>query len=151
MTVTLDAVNAAKKKEEAQPSVEELAAARELVAEAKRRGVSLAGSGGLLKALTKTVLETALEEEMSEHVGYDKHDPVGRNRGNSRNGHRAKTVLSDHAGQVDIQVPRDTDGSFDPVIVKKRQRRLTGVDEMVLSLYAKGLTTGEIQAHFDDI
>lgn len=149
VTVTLDAVNAAKKED--QPTAVELAAARELVAEAKRQGVSLTGSGGLLKAFTKTVIETALEEEMLEHVGYDRHDPSGRNRGNSRNGHRSKTVLSDHAGPVEVGVPRDTDGTFDPVIVKKRQRRLTGVDEVVLSLYAKGLTTGEIAAHFDDI
>jgi putative transposase len=86
-------------------------------------------------------LETALEEEMAEHLGYDKHDPVGRNRGNSRNGVRAKTVLTE-IGPVDIDVPRDTDASFTPQIVKKRQRRLTGVDEIVLSLTARGLTTG---------
>lgn len=150
MTVTLDVVNSVRNDTD-QPSAAELAAARELVAQARAQGVSLTGSGGLLKALTKTVMETALEEEMAEHVGYDKHDRAGRNRGNSRNGHRSKTVISDHAGQVEINVPRDTDGSFEPVIVKKRQRRLSGVDEIVLSLYAKGLTTGEIAAHFDDI
>lgn len=97
------------------------------------------------------MIETALEEEISEHVGYDKHDPAGRNRGNSRNGHWSKTVLSDHAGEVDVDVPRDADGSFEPVIVKKRQRRLSNVDQVVLSLYAKGLTTGAIAAHFEDI
>jgi transposase-like protein len=70
----------------------------------------------LLKALNKTVIETALEEEMAEHLGYDKHDPVGRNGGNSRNGKRPKTVLTD-SGEVAIDVPRDRDGSFEPVIV----------------------------------
>ena len=103
-----------------------------------------------MNQLTKRVLETALEEEMSEHLGYDKHDPVGRNRGNSRNGVRSKTVLTE-IGPVEIDVPRDTDASFEPQIVKKRQRRLTGVDEIVLSLTARGLTTGEISAHFAEV
>ncbi len=134
-----------------QPSVAEIEAARELVRQARDRGVSLTGPQGLLKALTKTVIETALDEEMAEHVGYDKHAAEGRNRGNSRNGKRTKTVLTDACGQVDIEVPRDRDGTFEPVIVKKRQRRLSEVDEVVLSLYAKGLTTGEISAHFADV
>jgi transposase-like protein len=133
------------------PSAVELDAARELVRLARDRGVALTGPDGLLKALTKTVLETALDEEMSEHLGYDKHDPAGRNHGNSRNGTRAKTVLTDAAGQVQIEVPRDRDGTFEPQIVRKRQRRLSDVDEVVLSLYAKGLTTGEISAHFADV
>jgi transposase-like protein len=135
----------------AAPSVEELEAARELVRQARDRGVALTGPDGLLKALTKTVIETALEEEMSEHLGYDKHEPVGRNRGNSRNGKRGKTVLTDACGEVDIEVPRDREGSFEPQIVRKRQRRLSDVDEVVLSLYAKGLTTGEISTHFADV
>jgi transposase-like protein len=111
----------------------------------------LTGPDGLLKALTKTVIETALDEEMAEHLGYDKHDPAGRNHGNSRNGVRSKTVLTDAAGRVEIDVPRDREGSFEPQIVRKRQRRLSDVDEVVLSLYAKGLTTGEISAHFADV
>jgi putative transposase len=105
----------------------------------------------LLKQLTKTVLETALNEEMTEHLGYEKHDPAGAGTGNIRNGTRAKTVLTDATGQVEIEVPRDRAGTFEPQIVKKRQRRLNGVDEVVLSLYAKGLTTGEISAHFAEI
>ena len=105
----------------------------------------MVGPNGLLK-LTKRVLETALEAEMSEHLGYDKHHPAGRNHGNSRNGVRSKTVLSE-IGPVEIEVPRDLDASFQPTIVKKRQRRLTGVDQIVLSLSARGLTTGEISAH----
>src|SRR4029453_5820140 len=132
------------------PSAEELAAARELVRQARAEGVALTGPGGVLRALTKTVIETALEEEMAEHLGYDKHDPVGRNRGNSRNGKRAKTVLTD-SGEVAVDVPRDRHGSFDPVIVAKRQRRLSNIDQIVLSLYAKGLTTGDIAAHFAEI
>jgi putative transposase len=130
---------------------EELAAARELVKAARDRGATLTGPDGLLKALTKTVLETALDEEMSEHLGYDKHAVAGRNGANSRNGKRTKTVLTDAAGEVEIEVPRDRDGTFALVIVAKRQRRLSDVDAVVLSLYAKGLTTGEISAHFAEV
>jgi putative transposase len=134
------------------PTPEELATARELVRAAQARGVSFADTAdGVLKALTKTVVETALEEELADHLGYDKHDPVGRNGANSRNGMRTKTVLTDTVGEIEIQVPRDRDGTFDPQLVKKHQRRLTRVDEIVLSLYAKGLTTGEIAAHFDEL
>jgi len=135
----------------AEPSEEELAIARELVRSARARGVAMTGPGGMLKALTKTVIETALDEEMTDHLGYDKHDPTGRGSGNSRNGTRPKTVLTDNVGPVQIDVPRDRDATFDPVIVKKRQRRLGGVDTIVLSLVAKGLTTGEVSAHFEEI
>ncbi|MFF3229129.1 IS256 family transposase [Nocardia suismassiliense] len=124
--------------------------AEALLAQAKEQGVDLVGPGGLLNQLTKTVLETALEAEMTEHVGYEKHDPAGRGTPNSRNGSRSKKVLTE-IGPVEIDVPRDTNSSFEPQIVKKRQRRLSGVDEIVLSLTAKGLTTGEISAHFDEI
>jgi transposase-like protein len=134
-----------------QPSAEELETARELVRQARARGVALTGPQGLVKALTKTVIETALDEEMSEHLGYDKHETAGRNLGNSRNGKRSKTLLTSSSGDVQIDMPRDRDGTFEPVIVRKRQRRLTDVDEVVLSLYAKGLTTGEISAHFEQI
>ena len=101
--------------------------------------------------MNKTVFEAALDEEMAEHLGYDKHAAEGRNRGNSRNGKRSKTVLTDSCGEIEVEVPRDRDGSFEPQLVKKRQRRLSDVDEIVLSLYAKGLTTGEISAHFADV
>jgi len=124
--------------------------AEQLLAQAKEQGVDLVGPNGLLNQLTKNVLETALDAEMTEHLGYDKHDPVGRGSGNSRNGVRTKTVLTE-IGPVDIDVPRDVNSSFDPQIVKKRQRRLTGIDEIVLSLTAKGLTTGEVAAHFADV
>jgi putative transposase len=145
---TLDVMNSKKKFE---PSAEETAAI-ELVRLAREQGLSLTGPDGLLKQFTKTVLETALNEEMSEHLGYDKHQAPGeRESENIRNGTRPKTVLTEATGQVEIEVPRDRDGTFQPQIVKKRQRRLTGVDEIVLSLYAKGLTTGEISAHFAEI
>ena len=124
---------------------------RELVRQARASGTALTGPGGLLKQLTKMVVEAALDEEMSEHLGYDKVRPEGRNRGNSRNGKRSKTVVTDNAGAVEIVVPRDRDGTFEPVIVPKRARRLSDLDAVVLSLSAKGLTTGEISAHFADV
>jgi putative transposase len=104
----------------------------------------------LLSELTKRVLELGQEVEMAEHLGYDKHAPEGRNGGNSRNGTRAKTVLTD-SGPIPIDVPRDRDGTFEPRTIRKRQRRLEGVDAMVLSLSAKGLTTGEISAHLAEV
>src|SRR5918911_439493 len=130
----------------------EQAAAAAMVADAKARGLELTGPDGLLKLFTKNVLEAALNEEMTEHLGHDKNRAEsGRESANVRNGIRAKTVVSDAAGDVRIDVPRDREGTFEPQIVKKRQRRLSGVDEVVLSLYAKGLTTGEISAHFAEI
>lgn len=124
--------------------------AQNLVEAARADGVELIGPGGLLTGLTKTVFETALEAELSEHLGYDKHHPAGRNGGNSRNGTRTKTVLTE-VGPVEIEVPRDRDGSFEPAIVRKRQRRLDGIDQIVLSLTARGLTTGEVAAHFAEV
>jgi transposase-like protein len=103
-----------------------------------------------LTGLTKTVLETALDAELDEHLGYPKHAVEGRNSGNSRNGTRSKTVLTE-VGEVELEVPRDRDGSFEPKIVRKRQRRMSGVDELVISLAAKGLTTGEVAAHLAEV
>ena len=117
---------------------------------ARAGGLKLTGEGGLLGKLTKMVVEGALEGELDDHLGYGKHDPAGRNGGNSRNGHRAKTVLTD-TGPVEISVPRDRGTSFEPRIVAKRQRRLTGLDDMVISLSAKGLTHGEICAHLAEV
>lgn len=122
----------------------------ELVGRAQAEGVQLTGEGGLLQQLTKRLLESALEGEITDHLGYDRHEPAGKNGGNSRNGKRGKTVLTD-VGPVEISVPRDREGTFEPKIVKKRQKRLTGVDEMVISLSAKGLTTGEVQAHLMEV
>jgi putative transposase len=130
----------------------EQAAAAAMVAEAKARGLALTGPDGLLKLFTKNVLETALNEEMTQHLGHEKNRVASdRESTNVRNGTRSKTVLSDAVGEVRIEVPRDRESTFEPRIVKKRQRRLTDVDEIVLSLYAKGMTTGEISVHFTEI
>jgi transposase-like protein len=128
------------------PSSVDPAIAEQLVEQARADGVDLVGPDGLLGKLTKQVLEAGLEVEMEEHLGYDKHNPEGRNGGNSRNGTRSKEVITE-VGPVEIDTPRDRDGTFDPKTVRKRQRRLGGVDSMVISLTAKGLTTGEVQAH----
>jgi putative transposase len=129
----------------------ERAAVRELVKAARARGEDLTGPDGLLKAITATVLETALEEELTDHLGHEKHQAPAAGNGNIRNGTRPKTVLTDAAGEVRIAVPRDRAGTFEPVIVKKRQRRLSDVDAVAISLFAKGLTTGEISAHFAEV
>jgi transposase-like protein len=144
MTETFDAVTPSQNTDDkaadaaidvpAERDVDELEVARELVRQARDAGVALTGADGLLPAITKTVIETALDEEMSEHLGYDKHDREGHGSGNSRNGARAKTVLTDACGAVDIEVPRDRGGTFEPQIVKKRQRRLTDVDSSTQSL-----------------
>ena len=123
---------------------------RQLAGRAAGAGLSLTGEGGLLQRLTKIVLEGALEGEMDAHLGYARHDPAGRDGGNSRNGRRAKTVLTD-IGPVEVGVPRDRDASFEPRIVAKRQRRMAGVNDLVVSLVAKGLTTGEVAAHLAEI
>jgi transposase-like protein len=123
---------------------------RQLSDRARSEGLKLTGEGGLLTRLTKLVVEASLEGELDDHLGYGRHDPVGRNGGNSRNGRRSKTLLTE-AGPIQIQVPRDRDGSFEPRIVEKRQRRLAGVDDLVISLSAKGLTHGEISAHLAEV
>jgi putative transposase len=134
MTTTLSNMTAKKKPG---PSAEEVAA-RELVRLAKEQGLSLTGPDGLLKQFIRSVLETALNEEMTEHLGHDKNRvPPGRESTNIRNGTRPKTVLTHASGEVELDVP---DGTFEPVIVRKRQRRLSEVDEIVLSLYARGMT-----------
>lgn len=117
---------------------------------ARAGGLRLVGEGGLLAQLAKTVIEAGLEGEMDDHLGYDKHDPAGRDGGNSRNGTRAKTLLTE-AGPIEIAVPRDRDSSFEPQLVRKRQRRLSGIDDLVISLSAKGLTHGEIAAHLAEV
>ena len=152
MTDTMDVVTRKKRTSSSasagQIATEDLAA--ELMARADAEGVSLVGPGGLLLGLTKAVLEAALEAEMTEHVGYEAYDPAGHHSGNSRNGTRSKTVTTE-IGPVEIDVPRDRASTFEPIIVAKRQRRLGGVDQMVLSLSAKGLTHGEISAHLAEI
>jgi len=125
--------------------------AQQLVERARAEGVDLVGPGGLLAGLTKQVLEASLEAEMDEHLGYAKHGRRPEDGGgNSRNGSRTKTVVTD-VGPIEVNVPRDRQASFEPKIVRKRQRRLDGVDAMVISLVAKGLTTGEVQAHLAEV
>jgi putative transposase len=151
--MTSGIVNARKKADRAgrQLSPEQIAAAA-MVADAQARGLELTGPDGLLKLFTKNVLEAALNEEMTDHLGHEKNRAeTGQRSANIRNGTRPKTVLSDAVGEVRIDVPRDRAGTFEPKIVKKRQRRLSSVDEVVLSLYSKGMTTGEISAHFAEI
>ena len=127
--------------------------AAQLIEQARAEGVSLVGPGSPLAALTKQVLESALEAELDEHLGYEHGDRAGKadSEGrNERNGTRGKTVHTE-LGPVTLEVPRGREGTFEPVVVRKRQRRLNGVDEMVLSLSAKGLTTGEIADHFAQV
>lgn len=124
--------------------------AERLVSSAVERQVSLTGEDGLLTVLTRRVLQAALEAEMSAHLGYDKHEPAGRDGGNSRNGSSPKTVRTE-IGDVKIAVPRDRAGTFEPQIVPKHQRRLAGFDQAVISLYAKGVTTGDIAAHLSQV
>lgn len=122
----------------------------QLVDRARSHGLRLTGADGLLAQLTKTIIESAAEGEMDDHLGYAKHDLAGRDGGNSRNGTRTKRLLTD-VGPVEVAIPRDRDGSFEPQIVRKRQRRLSGIDELVISLSAKGLTHGEIAAHLAEV
>jgi transposase-like protein len=122
----------------------------QLVDRARSEGLRLTGEGGLLGELTKRIIESAAEGELDDHLGYGKHDPAGRDGANSRNGARTKTVLTD-IGPIEVAIPRDRDGSFEPQIVRKRQRRLSGVEPLVISLSAKGLTHGEICAHLAEV
>lgn len=122
----------------------------QLLSQADASGRQLVGPGGLLTELTRRVLERALDTEMSDHLGYEPGDPAGAGSGNSRNGRTTKTVLTD-VGSVDITVPRDRNGTFEPAIVRKRQRRLDGLNDAIISLYARGMTVRDIRAHLTDI
>jgi transposase-like protein len=124
--------------------------AEQLVARARSEGVALTGEDGLLTEMVRSVLQTGLEVELEEHLGYEPYAVAGRNSGNSRNGTYAKTVTTE-IGDVELRVPRDRAGTFEPVTVPKGQRKLDGFAEQVISLYAKGLTTGDIQAHLEEI
>src|SRR5438046_6685880 len=108
------------------------------------------GENGLLKQLTKAVLERALEAEISEHLGYRKHDPAGQHTGNIRNGKNRKTLQGDF-GALELETPRDRQSTFEPQIVAKRQTRWAGFDDKIISLYARGMTTREIQGHLEEI
>ncbi len=124
--------------------------AEKLIAQAQEQGVELLGEGGLLQQMTKAVLERALAEELTDHLGYEEGDLAGRGSGNSRNGVTAKRLLTE-AGHVDLEVPRDRNATFDPAIVPKGTRRRDGVDALVISVYARGMTVRDIQAHLAEI
>jgi putative transposase len=121
-----------------------------LIKDAKSAGTPLDGVDGLLNQMTKAVIERALQAELTDHLGYDSGDPAGRGTGNSRNGTSSKTV-STMNGPVELSVPRDRVGSFEPAIVPKRLRRIGNIDDMVLSLYSRGMTTRDIEAHLREV
>lgn len=110
----------------------------------------IVGENGLLKQLTKALVERAMEAELTTHLGYEKHDPAGYGRGNSRNGASKKKLKGDF-GEIDLAVPRDRNASFEPQIVPKGQTRFTGFDDKILSMYARGMTTRDIQGHLEEI
>src|SRR5687768_8330784 len=124
--------------------------AEALIAQAREQGVELLAEQGLLRQMTKAVLERALAEELTEHLGYEPGDPAGVGSGNSRNGYTPKTLATE-AGTVDLEVPRDRNGTHQPRIVRKGQRRLDGIDKIVIGLYAHGMTVRDIQGHLADI
>ena len=107
------------------------------------------GEAGLLKQLTKKVAERALNAEMEQHLGYAKHALEGKNSGNSRNGKTSKKIRSVH-GEIELDIPRDRNGSFEPKLVKKGEKQLNGFDDRIISLYARGMSTRDIQAHFEE-
>ena len=108
------------------------------------------GENGLLKQLTKRLIERAMNAELTDHLGYQKHDSAGYNSGNSRNGATSKTLKGDF-GEIELETPRDRNGSFEPKIVAKGQTRFTGFDDKIVSMYARGMTTREIQGHLEEI
>lgn len=110
----------------------------------------LIGENGLLKELTRALVERALNAELTHHLGYEKHDPAGRGSGNSRNGSTRKTIKGEF-GETEIEVPRDRGGTFEPQLVAKHQTRFTGFDDKILSMYARGMTTREIQGHLQEV
>jgi putative transposase len=122
----------------------------QLLAEHGHRPEDIGGETGLLKQLTKAILERAMHAEMTNHLGYEKHDPAGYNSGNSRNGN-SKKKLAGNFGQIDLETPRDRNGSFEPKIVAKHQSRFTGFDDKILSMYSRGMTTRDIEAHLHEI
>lgn len=110
----------------------------------------LIGENGLLKQLTKALVERAMKAELTDHLGYPKHDPTGKNSGNSRNGNSKKTIKGEF-GNLEIEVPRDRNSTFEPVIISKGETRFTGFDEKIISMYARGMTTRDIQAHLQEL
>ena len=115
-----------------------------------RKPEDVIGEKGLLKQLTKAILERAMNAEVAEHLGYERHDPAGYNSGNSRNGTSAKTVKGEF-GEIVVETPRDRKGTFEPRILRKHQTRFDGFDDKIVSMYARGMTTRDIQAHLEEM
>src|SRR6202034_2471840 len=110
----------------------------------------IAGENGLLKQLTKAVLERALQAELTGHLGYEKNDPAGHKSGNSRNGASRKKLKGDF-GEIELKTPRDRNGTFEPKIVERHQTRWTGFDDKILSMYSRGMSTRDIQSHLEEM
>ena len=110
----------------------------------------LMGKDGAIKKILKTSLENMLDAELSEHLGYEKHSPLGSNTGNSRNGKTHKSIKTDE-GQIDLTIPRDRNSTFDPIVVKKYEKTLGPIENKIISMYAKGMTTRDIQSHVEEI
>ena len=117
---------------------------------AGKKTEEIVGPGGLLKQLTKALLERAMNAELTNHLGYEKHEPVGRGSDNTRNGKSRKRVQGDF-GSVEVAVPPDRNGSLEPKILPKHERRFTGFDDKIISMYARGMTTRDIQAHLEEM
>ena len=122
----------------------------QLLADHGHRPEDIAGENGLLKQLTKALLERAMQAELTNHLGYEKHDPAGHKSGNSRNG-KSHKKLTGEFGEIDLETPRDRNGTFEPKIVAKHQTRFTGFDDKIISMYARGMTTREIEGHLKEI
>jgi putative transposase len=141
---------ARRRRDEDEPRLVDEVLADDLIARAQAEGVQLLGEGGLLQQMTKAVLERGLQTELTEHLGYEAHDPAGRGSGNSRNGSTGKRLLTE-VGPIDLEVPRDRASSFEPQLVRKGQRRLDGIDKIVIGLYARGMTVRDIQAQIKEM
>lgn len=139
-----------RERSERQPGLVDPQLTDQLLAKAAADGVELLGPQGLLSQVTKAVLEWVLGEDLTEHLGYDKHDPAGRGSGNSRNGSTPKRLLTE-VGPVELAVPRDRAGSFDPRILRKGKSRLDGFNDRIIALYARGMTTRVIRAHLREL
>jgi putative transposase len=151
MEEVLDTVEVGRpRREPEEPQFLDAEQAEALIEQAREQGVELLGEHGLLKQMTKAVLERALAEELTDHLGYEVGDPAGQGSGNSRNGYTPKKLITE-AGAVELEVPRDRNGTHEPQIVRKGQRRLDGIDKIVIGLYAHGMTVRDIQTHLLDI
>ena len=118
--------------------------------EKSRSYEDLMGKDGAIKKLLKSSLENMLETELSEHLGYEKHSPSGDNTGNSRNGKTSKTIKTNE-GKIELVIPRDRNSTFDPVVVQKYEKTLGPIEDKIISMYAKGMTTRDIQSHIEEI